>query len=742
MAVNLAHIKADPPRLPTQIFIPNDYSIYRGLDIAQKQFRLLAIWPGAGESPLKCSLLTRKLEELETTYFALSYCWGDLTDTEQIELVHCFCLREEDDLDFPQLFHVTRSLGGALRRIRSPDQYRIIWADAICINQGDLAERSSQVPLMAEIYKRAEAVFVWLGPGDEESDIAGKLIDELVQAARDINLFDSDGRLRIRIDSVEPAEELSLLHTYGISEDFALRCLASYFAKPWFRRVWVIQEVISAKDAVVLCGDSAVRWSGVLLARRWMELRLEQFLDGPLKDCARGGEFTLPEVWGLLYDHGGHAGLQELLAWVRIFESSDPRDRIYATLNLSNELQPFFNGPPMPPVDYTKTFAEVYNSFTRYLIERHENLNVLSMNVMTSGRSQLVYRPNNVETVENLFSDDSDLQSPYKVVNTTFGGVRDVLPGWVPDFRIKVDPFSHIGHRLLYSAAAETKVDMLSSSSPRYLRLRGVQFDRVRRVTNASFRFNRALDIYLGEHSNGVRLVWEGLVSKLTEYPTGESLLLAFLLTITCVVPADIEDIFRTGETVGGSAKAGRNLPSEQSETQPIGTNPPRSHGNNTFIDRRKAFIEHLDKLDHEGLALPAVLQDAIVDSWVRSIGPQSCDRRRLFVSEAGYIGLGPADTEPGDYLAVLFGGDTPYVLRDQDGYCGETIMWTSEPVPGSYETGIGAMLGPVPKVTDEEKEDIVCKFIGECYVHGKMDGSVIAEQRKNQLPSHIFSLL
>jgi hypothetical protein len=57
-------------------------------------------------------------------------------------------------------------LARALRRLRFPNSTRILWIDAICINQDDKEERSYQVPLMGSIYSLARRVVVWLGPGD------------------------------------------------------------------------------------------------------------------------------------------------------------------------------------------------------------------------------------------------------------------------------------------------------------------------------------------------------------------------------------------------------------------------------------------------------------------------------------------------------------------------------------------------------------------------------------------------
>lgn len=64
----------------------------------------------------------------------------------------------------------TQSLFGALRRLRSCTQVCTVWADAVCINQADAAERSIQVATMGELYRRCSGVLIWLG--EENPDLA------------------------------------------------------------------------------------------------------------------------------------------------------------------------------------------------------------------------------------------------------------------------------------------------------------------------------------------------------------------------------------------------------------------------------------------------------------------------------------------------------------------------------------------------------------------------------------------
>lgn len=116
--------------------------------------RFLTLQPGSGSDPLVGSLQFGSLDPADIAqlppYEAISYVWG--TSDRCFELI---C----DGAILP----LTQSIRDALMRVRLPDEPRRLWADQICINQDDIAERSQQVKLMNAVYKNASKVLVWLG---------------------------------------------------------------------------------------------------------------------------------------------------------------------------------------------------------------------------------------------------------------------------------------------------------------------------------------------------------------------------------------------------------------------------------------------------------------------------------------------------------------------------------------------------------------------------------------------------
>jgi hypothetical protein len=130
-------------------------AIYPTRILSGRLFRLLFIYPSlSADQQLECYCLPFEIDAAPS-YDALSYVWGT-PDPSTDECM--YCNGEATATGF--------ELARALRRLRLPTSTRIVWVDAICINQKDKEEKSYQVPLMGSIYSLARRVVVWLGPGD------------------------------------------------------------------------------------------------------------------------------------------------------------------------------------------------------------------------------------------------------------------------------------------------------------------------------------------------------------------------------------------------------------------------------------------------------------------------------------------------------------------------------------------------------------------------------------------------
>jgi hypothetical protein len=137
---------------------------YLPLKTTPQEFRIVLIQPGSFSSPINCTLQHVYLKD-NPSFETLSYVWGDPKDTVSIVLDG-------------HIFDVTINLESALRHLRWEDATRSFWVDAICIDQRDVRERGHQVPLMGEFYRAAERTTVWLGPEFEHTGLAFEYILE------------------------------------------------------------------------------------------------------------------------------------------------------------------------------------------------------------------------------------------------------------------------------------------------------------------------------------------------------------------------------------------------------------------------------------------------------------------------------------------------------------------------------------------------------------------------------------
>jgi hypothetical protein len=117
--------------------------------------RLLVLWPGSKFTPIQGHLIVSPLLQCPP-YEALSYTWGNPAEKSPINISGA-------------VFSAQRNLKSALHHLRYPDKVRILWVDALCINQSDNEEKSVQVARMGDIYRNAEQTTVWLGEAEDDS---------------------------------------------------------------------------------------------------------------------------------------------------------------------------------------------------------------------------------------------------------------------------------------------------------------------------------------------------------------------------------------------------------------------------------------------------------------------------------------------------------------------------------------------------------------------------------------------
>lgn len=174
---------------------------YRPIPTTNRSIRLLRLLPAEDENAdIQCDLFDYTLQNARDThlYEALSYVWGDPNDTLPISVSGC-------------RMDITVNLHAGLLRLRNHSLDRILWVDAICINQEDEQEKASQIQFMVVIYDQATRVVAWLGEAAHDSSLAF----EAIHAAGRKN------STAVTYNDEIHAAGMALLH------------------RPWFRRIWV-----------------------------------------------------------------------------------------------------------------------------------------------------------------------------------------------------------------------------------------------------------------------------------------------------------------------------------------------------------------------------------------------------------------------------------------------------------------------------------------------------------------------
>lgn len=382
-------------------------------DLAKNEMRLLRILPETS-SILRCEIVYTLLTDPDK-YTAISYAWGDPDDTRCITL---------DGHDFP----ITESLWQALHRLRSRATPVVVWADAICINQQNTNERNAQVQSMTSIYSKAGNMAIWLGPESEDSDLAMQLLQEVVSA---------------------PSEIIEVMKSAIWRPNF--QALVALFNRDYWKRLWVVQEVINSKSITVYCGHSALPWriyteASQIFSKHKIDL-IHAFTMMSYSDGLAGNH-----SWDTLLRRRGPAGLRNMkfdtlgpqgmlraLLHYRSKLCADPRDRVYGILGvLSAHERSHF------PIDYSVSTIEIYTNVVDYILTTTYSLDVICASI---------HYPNHQ--------------------------MMERLPSWVPDWSY----YPAIGPLTLsnsqYCASQQTNADFSFSRRRREISIKGVTIGEI-----------------------------------------------------------------------------------------------------------------------------------------------------------------------------------------------------------------------------------------------------------------------
>ncbi|OAP61966.1 hypothetical protein AYL99_04169 [Fonsecaea erecta] len=345
---------------------------YVPLDTVADETRIIVIAPNEDkQAPLSLYLAHCPLAS-DVRYHALSYAWGDSEDNVEVTVMG-------------QLMHIRKNLDRALRSLLGSSSVGCaVWADAICINQSDTSEKNHQIPRIADVYDSAACVVCDVGEADQYSDLAQNFVEHLQDPV--IRMDDDYEFIVGKPDRIDPGEIPRL-------------CAALYLflTRPYFRRVWILQEVALASFPVILCGvrsttafealDTAAGNLCDMLAR---DPDLAEKMKESTPDLRSVDPTQLLFIRKLLYFRHLHMGgirpdfirsdvrdtapgYLEAAILARDFEASIPHDKLFALWNVARDKVGLdFTA------DYSRPYEETYMDFTKAWCARSGTLDMIA----------------------------------------------------------------------------------------------------------------------------------------------------------------------------------------------------------------------------------------------------------------------------------------------------------------------------------------------------------------------------
>jgi hypothetical protein len=356
--------------------------IYQTLDTSNKQIRVISVQGSTipATEPVVCQLTYISLaEEEHPRYETISYTWGDSHQSSAIVLNG-------------YVFEVPCSTEMALHRLRysTCDRERLLWIDFACINQSNLAERGAQVAMQADIYNLASCNLVYIGEdfGEAEQSFQDiRVINEEIRAETD-----NFRSLLSTLTTISDDESSNLtngflnyrlrLSSKKLNCTIDAESLTSLFSRPWFSRVWVIQEAALASKNICHCGDFSIDLEDVLRAITWLDHK-HLHIDRRLVYCQRMR--SARDLWYLVdHEHGWFytpsrgnkvPDLPYLTNLSSRFDATDPRDKLYAIIGLAERSSEMIH--PLIRPDYSKSVVQVFRDGARYIAEELGNIEFL-----------------------------------------------------------------------------------------------------------------------------------------------------------------------------------------------------------------------------------------------------------------------------------------------------------------------------------------------------------------------------
>ena len=672
--------------------------IFQPLNPELRQIRLIHLEPATSfNDVIVCTVQTCRLGGCQD-FEALSWTWGDPSVTQSIRF-------HDKDWQAPS------NLVIALKYLRHLSKTRTLWVDALCINQSQateaLQERAHQVQLMKFVYSVATQVLIWLGVPGAASFPFLTDYQSCNQILKETFLKDAQG---------------------------AVLGLTNMLSEGWWRRLWVCQELALASVALVLYGEHEIYFRHFIedltmflpvlappafppehirlnkqaeVLRRACENLVETFRPFTVayQEQAAGYRFQveeLEETIPLLPVRQMSTQLEfrhfaELIARCRLQLTSDPRDNIYGLLGLADHAV-----SSTVLVSYEESVSDTFTRIAKDIMQSQRSTYLLGQS-LTQKRSK-------------------DLAD---------------MPSWVPDWTVPAAMLDRLPLAacrnpidLKFRAAGETET-FIDTNPAQTLELRGILVDIVRSVSGQipptdtpealmtalkdwenlihAYSSSRQASSDFASRSlwglrDAVRKVlpqnpWPNTLDEITLLPSAyPSDSIKRSMGMPYIERADYAEAYRAVVLYG---------------LQPLMETVYDNKSNCALTERvglELCFNDRFKGLDansfpsEEALQLAKSQHEHYFELHAYEHIQNTTTNRCLFVTEDGFIGNGANCIQSGDHVFVIAGGNVPLVLRPN-------VL-----PPKHYIIG-----GKIPSTR--------YTLIGECYVHGIMNGEAMTEK-------------
>ncbi|KAG4437372.1 hypothetical protein IFR05_007136 [Cadophora sp. M221] len=706
-------------KLAIHLAIPDEVYTYKPLDPSRKQIRLLRLSQANDEGVVN-SLDLKIFDLIDAPQFiALSYVWG------RPDKIMCLPCNDGKIMITSNLFRAIEVSFG-----RYPDVW--LWADGICINQEDMIERGHQVAMMGDVYDQAALVIAHTGHYEYEFEPSSSQRRTMGTSMTILDHGDALGMQDLHLEAELPEHQNSgveeerkneetedeknessassqpaislmnyLSRIWSLEDDFSLKGdeewkkkglpnvtredikiwirLFQFWSEDWFYRSWVLQEAVLGKRVILLVGDAACSLDFVMqfwdLAKR--RDTPEILKHGPLAD-----EYTR------ILHLSPVSGMKELRdikhpkQTVSTAENDDTVDE--ETSSHGNSIQKL------------EAKSDLLDLLILSRVNQATDPRDKIYSLLGLAREDLV-----AKSITPNYSEANTTAILYRDIATKFiragrgtdllkhAGIDQKIPGlpsWVPDWTYQSR--SIMNSELYNCSGSSTPLISISATDPSRIIVRGVILDKIA-VAGMAWRY----------HSLDKEQERFAAFKKQPEKqfpPFGDEDAVCLIRQMAKTLSGSFCTKFDATE--GVEAAMAKTLAMDCSWRK------QRNKSDSSFLESFEAFEKLYGHDREEDTPLEHVYISGIFHwvwdfddeekerlrtlSWPFEVAVQEAHKgRRFCVTKGGYMAATSYDTEHGDVVVMFEGFRTPFILR---------------------------------KLGDD------WKLVGDCYVHGIMDGEMI----------------